>query len=168
MRGFASIRCRIGLIIAVALGCALLPSAVRAYDWPQFNGDGRHGGNNTQETTITAANVHEMQRLFQITLPSNADSAPIALSSISIARGTVDLVFVTTRDGRLIALDGHTGATVWNVQHGSSACQINNAAPVTNPTNPCHTNTSPVIDPNRQFIYAYGLDGSLHKHYRDC
>jgi len=164
MRGFASIRCRIGLIVAVALGCALLPSAVGAYDWPQFNGDGRHGGNNTQETTITAANVHEMQRLFQITLPSNADSAPIALSSISTARGTVDLVFVTTRDGRLIALDGHTGATVWNVQHGSSACQINNTAPVTNPTNPCHTNASPVIDPNRQFIYAYGLDGSLHKH----
>ncbi|MDQ2787137.1 MAG: PQQ-binding-like beta-propeller repeat protein [Chloroflexota bacterium] len=164
MRGFASIRCRIGLLVAALLGCALLPLAVGAYDWPQFNGNGRHGGNNTQETTITAANVHGMQRLFQITLPSNADSAPITLSGVGTMSGTVDLVFVTTRDGRLIALNGHTGATVWSVQHGASACQINDTAPVPNPTNPCHTNASPVIDPNRQFIYAYGLDGSVHKH----
>ncbi len=163
MRGFASIRRRISLIVGVALGC-VLPSVVGAYDWPQFNGDGRHDGNNTQEMTITAANVHAMQRLFQITLPGNADSAPVALSGVGTASGMMDLVFVTTRDGRLIALNGHTGATVWSVQHGSSTCQINNAAPVTNPTNPCHTNASPVIDPNRQFIYAYGLDGTLHKH----
>ncbi len=165
MQRIARTRCRLAVIVGVALACALLPSAVGAYDWLQFNGDGRHGGNNTQETEITAANVGGTQRLFQITLPSNADGAPVALGGVvGTPGGMVDLVFVTTRAGHLIAVNGRTGATVWSVQHGSSTCQINNPAPVANPTNPCHTNASPAIDPNRQFIYAYGLDGFVHKH----
>ncbi|MGI8855795.1 MAG: hypothetical protein ACR2JW_08590, partial [Thermomicrobiales bacterium] len=41
---------RRAVAILVALVCALMPSAVSAYDWLQFNGDGRHGGNNSQET----------------------------------------------------------------------------------------------------------------------
>ncbi len=163
-RGWAPGRHQIFLSIIVAVICALIPSAVQAYDWLQFDGDGRHGGNNTQETTITAANAHGMQRLFQASLPSNADSAPVALGGVAMWNGTVDLVFVTTRDGHLIALNGRTGATVWDVQHGASDCQINDPAPAATPSNPCHTNASPVVDPNRQFIYAYGLDGYVHKH----
>ncbi len=151
-------------IVLLALVCALIPSAVSAYDWLQFNGDGRHNGNNIQESAITAANVHSLQRLFQITLPSNADSAPVALQGVSTTTGLRDLVFVTTRAGHLIALDSRSGATVWSKQHGASTCQINDPAPVPSPSNPCHTNASPAIDPNRQFIYAYGLDGYVHKH----
>jgi outer membrane protein assembly factor BamB len=152
------------LAMIAAVVCALMPSAVSAYDWLQFNGDSQHDGNNTEERAITAANVHGLQRLFQIGLPSNADSAPIELQGVSTASGIVDLVFVTTRAGHLIALNSRTGATVWSVQHGASTCQINNPAPVPTPTNPCHTNASPAIDPNRQFVYAYGLDGFVHKH----
>jgi len=80
-------------------------------------------------------------------------------TGVSTASGTVDLVFVTTRAGHLFALNARTGATVWSVQHGASTCQINNPTPVPNPSNPCHTNASPAIDPNRQYVYAYGLDG---------
>ncbi|MHB8645573.1 MAG: IPT/TIG domain-containing protein [Thermomicrobiales bacterium] len=160
MQRFARARHRIGIIVLVALLCALISSAVRAYDWLQFDGNEQHGGNDTQETTITAANVSGMQRLFQISLPSNADGAPIALSV-----GTLNLVFVTTRAGDLIALNGRTGATVWSAWHGSSTCEINNPAPVANSPTPCHMNGSPAIDPNRQFIYAYGLDGYVHKHF---
>jgi outer membrane protein assembly factor BamB len=152
------------LAMIAAVVCALMPSAVSAYDWLQFNGDSLHDGNNTEEEAIAAANVHGLQRLFQIGLPSNADSAPIELQGVSTASGIVDLVFVTTRAGHLIALNSRTGATVWSVQHGASTCQINNPSPVPTPTNPCHTNATPAIDPNRQFIYAYGLDGFVHKH----
>jgi DNA-binding beta-propeller fold protein YncE len=156
-------RCRGTLAIIVTLACALMPATVSAYDWLQFNGDSQHRGNNTQEMAITAANVHGLRLLFQISLPSNADSAPVALQGVSATNGVVDLVFVTTRAGHLIALNGRTGATVWSVQHGAPTCQINSATPMANPTNPCHTNASPAIDPNRQFIYAYGLDGFVHK-----
>lgn len=152
------------MMATVALLAVLLPVAAAAYDWPQFNGDSQHSGNNTQETTLTALNVHGVQHLFQITLPSNADSAPVSLQGVSTASGTADLVFVTTRAGHLSALNARTGATVWSVLHGSDTCQINNPAPVPNPSNPCHTNASPAIDPNRQYIYAYGLDGYAHKH----
>jgi glucose dehydrogenase len=157
-------RYRPALAIVVAVVCALMPSVVSAYDWLQFNGDGQHSGNNGQEAAITAANVHGLQRLFQISLPSNADSAPVELQGVTTASGIVDLVFVTTRAGHLIALNSRTGATVWSTQHGASTCQINNPSPIQSPSNPCHTNASPAIDPNRQFIYAYGLDGYVHKH----
>ena len=29
---------------------------------------------------------------------------------------------------------------------------------------PCYTTSEPAIDPNRRFVYAYGLDGKVHKH----
>ena len=152
------------LTIVIALIGALMPAAVSAYDWPQFNNDAQHSGNNVQESAITAANVHGLQRLFQISVPSNADSAPVELQGVSTSSGVIDLVFVTTRAGHLIALNSRTGATVWSTQHGASTCQINSTTPVATPSNPCHTNASAAIDPNRQFIYAYGLDGYVHKH----
>src|SRR5215472_6618048 len=95
-------------VTAALLACAIvlsLPSTVGAYDWLQFNGDSLHSGNNTQETAITAANVHTLQSLFHVTLPNTADTAPVALSGVTTPAGIQDLVFVTTRDGHLLALN---------------------------------------------------------------
>ena len=129
--------------------------AVTSYDWPQFNGDARHSGNNTSETTLSSVNVGKLQQLFQITLPEVADSAPVILSSVSTSGGSKDLLFVNTKQGRLTAFDAHTGATVWTFLHTASACS---------PSAPCITTSSPAINPGRRFVYAYGLDGSVHKH----
>ncbi|MCA1725887.1 MAG: hypothetical protein LC748_16885 [Thermomicrobia bacterium] len=74
MQHDARARRRVGATIAIAVTCALLPSAVGAYDWLQFNGSGAHDGNNTQETTITAANVSGMQRLCH---PSRTPRTPV-------------------------------------------------------------------------------------------
>ena len=67
-------------------------------------------------------------------------------------------LFVTTRDGRIIALDAQNGAVVWNHQYGPGACTINNGGSA------CYTTSSPAIDPNRLYIYSYGLDGNVHKY----
>ena len=130
------------------------------YDWLQFNGDPQHSGNNSQETTINLSNVGSLQLAsgFPVNLPSAADDAPVYLHGVSIGGSTKDLVFVTTKDGHLIALDAHTGAQIWSVQHPAGSCTINHGSSV------CYTTSSPAIDPNRQFIYTYGLDGYVHKH----
>lgn len=128
------------------------------YDWLQFGGDPAHSGNNTRETGISATTVAQLTRTFQVTLPAVADGAPVLLTAVSTASGVRDLLFVTTKDGRLLALDAHTGATIWSVQHGSSTCRINNGSSV------CYTTSSPAIDPRRQFVYSYGLEGGVHKH----
>src|SRR5437667_9137560 len=127
------------------------------YDWLQFYGDPSHAGNDTRETGISATTVAQLSRTFQVTLPAVADGAPVFLSAVSTPSGVRDLAFVTTKAGHLIALDAHSGATVWSVQHGPGACHINNG------TSACFTTSSPAIDPGRQFVEGYGLDGRIHK-----
>lgn len=151
------VRGTVVMLLTAALAL-ILPGMVAAYDWLQFNGDSAHSGANSQETAITAANVHTLQPLFHLALPATTDSALVALSGVSTPGGMEDLVFLTTKDGHLLALDAGTGATVWTKQHGPGTCHINNGVP------PCYTTAAPAIDPNRQFIYAYGLDGMVHKH----
>jgi len=151
-----------GLRAAFAGSIALLAlvnsvaRAVTPYDWPQFNGDARHSGSNTRETVLSTANVGQLQQLFQVTLPAVADGAPAVLTSVSTGGGMKDLLFVNTKQGRLIALDAHTGALVWTFQHGNTTCSGGGG--------PCVTPSSPAVDPGRSFVYAYGLDGNVHKH----
>jgi hypothetical protein len=154
----------------IALGCAAVASAscsaspdgalidervettqasvTAPYDWPQFYGNSQHTGNNTLETQITSKNVSGLARLFQVTLPSTVDGAPAILTNVSTSSGTRDLAFVTTSAGHTIALDAHTGATIWShLNTGSN-----------------FTTSSPAVDPSRAFVYSYGLDGAVHKY----
>jgi outer membrane protein assembly factor BamB len=128
------------------------------YDWLQFNFDAQHSGNNTRETHISSANVRSLGRLFQVSLPAIADGAPVYLSAVSTANGVQDLVFVTTKAGHIVALDARSGAQVWIRQNPAGSCRINNGA------QPCYTTSSPAIDPNRDYVYSYGLDGHVHKY----
>src|SRR3954471_12916392 len=133
-------------------------AATAPYDWLQFNGDAARTGNNTREGTLAAANVAQLVRKFQVTLPAIADGAPVIMTGVLAGGVTRALLFVTTKPGHLVALDAQTGATVWSVQHGPGTCHINNG------TSACYTTASPAIDPGRQFVYSYGLDGRVHKH----
>lgn len=131
------------------------------YDWRQFNGNPSHTGNNTLETRITANNVANLDLLFQVSLPGIADGAPVYLSGVSTPSGIRDLVYVTTRDGHIAALDAHNGVLVWSKQYGPAGCLVNNNLAR---NEVCYTTSSPAIDPNRHFVYSYGLDGYVHKY----
>ena len=133
--------------LVIALGCvASVATPAAAYDWLQFNGDQVHAGNNTSETIISAANVASLTQLFQVGLPNVADGAPVLLQGVTTLAGVQDLVFVNTTDGWILALNAQTGAAVWSQQIGSD-----------------YMTTSPAIDPNRLYVYSYGLDGYAHK-----
>lgn len=144
-------------MIASVAGRASFASST-PYDWLQFDGDAQHSGNNTQETVIDRTNVANLTTLFTAALPATADGAPVYLSGVTTANGTQDLVFLTTKDGRILARDAHTGASVWLHQYGPGTCTINLGS------SPCYTTSSPAIDPNHQFVYSYGLDGFVHKY----
>jgi hypothetical protein len=66
------------------------------------------------------------------------------------ASGTKDLLFLVTQNGTLVAFAANDGSVVWS-NHPTS-------------TGGSPTTGSPAIDPNRQFVYAYGLDGKVHKY----
>ncbi len=135
-----------------------LTARASGYDWPQFDGNAQHSGNNTMETAITPANVHTLTRLFQVSLPAVADGPPAYLSGVATANGTQDLLFLTTKDGQILARDAHSGVQLWNHQYGPGSCKINNGSGT------CYTTSEPAIDPNRQYVYSYGLDGKAHKY----
>ncbi|MBA3946224.1 MAG: PQQ-binding-like beta-propeller repeat protein [Herpetosiphonaceae bacterium] len=153
------------LVMLVSLaGCSRqapeTSTTTQGYDWLQFNGDAQHAGNNTLETTISVDNVGSLKPVagFPITLPNAADDAPVYLRAVNTASGVKDLLFVNTKGGDVMALDARKGATVWSKQHPAGSCKVNHREPT------CFTTSSPAIDPNHQYIYAYGLDGYVHKH----
>jgi outer membrane protein assembly factor BamB len=146
------------ILTVLALGLAILVTEAFLYDWPQFNGGPQHSGNNTQETTIDRSNVAQLQKVYQVSLPGVADGAPAYLGSVTTPNGVKNLLFVTTKDGWIAAIDAQTGGVVWKHQYPAGSCRINNGSSV------CYTTSSPAIDPNRQFVYSYGLDGYAHKY----
>ncbi len=141
-----------------ALVLSLATESVRAYDWLQFGGDAQHSGNNAAEATLSPANVGSLVQKYQATLPATADGAPVFLEGVTTPSGVKDLLFVTTRDGRIIALDAQDGAQVWSHQYSAGTCQINNTGGA------CYTTSSPAIDPSGDWVYSYGLDGYVHKY----
>ena len=105
------------ILTLLALGLVILVTEAFLYDWPQFNGNPQHSGNNTQETTIDRNNVAQLQKVYQVSLPGVADGAPAYLSSVTTPQGVKNLIFVTTKDGTIAAIDAQTGGVVWSHQN---------------------------------------------------
>ena len=152
----------VGLIAVAGFGPAThAKGGPWPYDWAEFDESGwsgMHSGSNTLESSISRANVGSLGLLFAVSLPDVADGAAAYLHSVPTPRGVKNLVFLTTRDGHILALNADNGATVWRHQYGPGLCMINNG------TIPCFTTSSPAIGPSRTYVYSYGLDGRVHKY----
>ncbi|HEV7413377.1 MAG TPA: Ig-like domain repeat protein, partial [Casimicrobiaceae bacterium] len=145
--------CAAAILLMLGMRCA------SAYDWLQFGGDPQHSSRNIAETILTPANVGTLALRYQVTLPATVDGAPVFLESVATTGGVKDLLFVTTTDGRIVAVDAHNGAVVWTHLNGPNGCTI-----VNNGGGACYTTSSPAIDPNRLYVYSYGLEGYVHKY----
>jgi outer membrane protein assembly factor BamB len=134
----------------VIFGLSLFTAThVAAVDWPQFGFDPQHSGNNSQETMLGRNNVATLRPLYHVVLPAIADGAPAFVANVATAGGSKDLLFLTTKAGHLLALDAQTGTTVWSHRPA---------------TGPAYTTSSPAVDPTRQYVYGYGLEGRVHKY----
>ncbi len=133
--------------IAFAFGGLASVQPLFPYDWLQFCGDSPHSCLNTMETTLNKDNVKGLKKIFSVPLANASDGQPAFLSGVTTAKGVKDLLFVLTSQSDLIAMDAYTGAAVWNKKFGGTAYLV----------------TGPAIDPDRQYVYTYGLDGYVHK-----
>jgi hypothetical protein len=118
-------------------------------DWPQFNLDAQHSGTSRQEITIHKGNVATLHLKYSVTLPGVADGAPAFLADVATPSGVKDLLFLTTKNGLIAACDAATGGVVWSHQPA---------------TGPNYTTSMPAVDPSRQYVYSYGLEGRVHKY----
>ena len=132
--------------VAIALSCAA--TTLPAADWMQFGYDAAHTGYNPVETTIGAANVALLTAQYNVALPASVDSAPVYLSNVETPGGTKNLLFALSENGRLMAIDAASGTEVWHASQSGRQ----------------PTTASPAIDPNRQYVYSYGVDGYAHKY----
>ena len=154
------------IIVLLVLGHGLPAVLAAAYNWLQFGGSAQHDGNNRQETAITPGNVAMLQQLYRVELttgnpqdtPTNIDGSLVFVHDVSTEHGTKDLLIGDRKDGMLIAFDAATGLPIWSHATLPAGCTHPESGEA------CHTTSSAAIDPNGQYVYAYGLDGYVHRY----
>jgi len=142
---------------ALTLLLAVVGAPALATDWLQFGFDPSHSGVNPAEHTLTHANVAQLGLFYSATLPGKVEGAPVLLTNVTTPLGVRDVLYMTVTNGTLIALDAANGTLLWSQYPADThSCAIQ--------ASPCVTTSSPALDPNRQFVYSYALDGRVHKY----
>jgi outer membrane protein assembly factor BamB len=122
-------------------------------DWTRFGYDAARRNFGPARTGITAANVRHVKRQ-QVRLPGTVDASPIYLRGVAVHGKRHDAFFVTTTYGKTVAVDAAAGTVLWTFtpagyRSWASSDRI--------------TNSTPVADPNRRFVYAGAPNGRVYK-----
>ena len=124
-----------------------------AGDWPQFGYSDQRSNDGPARTDITVATLKRLKRRV-VRLPGTADSSAIELNAVSVKGRRRDVIVVTTSYGRTLAIDVHTGATLWEYTPSDIGSYAGS---------PQFTTASPTADPDRRYVYAASPDGEIHK-----
>jgi outer membrane protein assembly factor BamB len=140
-----------------ASGASAAPSRAAAPapagDWTTFDYNTQRSGVGPADTGITAANVHRLRRI-EVQIPGTVDSAAVELSRVPVDGAIHDVAIMTTSYGRTLALDAANGRILWDFSP-PSVHQLEGGSQI--------TTASPVIDPDRQFVYVSSPDGFVRK-----
>ncbi len=118
-----------------------------------FGGNVERSSASTAPTGITAANVASLQQQ-QVAVDGVVDASLIYLHGVRVNGATHDVFFTTTTYGKTIAIDGNDGKVLWQfTPPGLDAWDGSRQI----------TNSTPVADPSREFIYAASPDGKVEK-----
>jgi outer membrane protein assembly factor BamB len=140
------------LAAGVSASAAVAPAG-RLTDWPEFGLDAQRSDATSLPTGITAGNLAGLTDR-RIALPGTVDSSPIYLHGVRVGRTVGNVVVVTTTYGRTIAISPSTGRLLWTFTPPAYPSWAGTAQ---------ITNTSPIADPGRRFVYAASPDGLIHK-----
>jgi outer membrane protein assembly factor BamB len=139
----------LGASVTVAAGAQTLPPQ----DWLMFGGNVASTSANPRPSGITAANVAQLVRR-QIKLDGTVDASAIYLHGVSVHGALHNVIFLTTTYGKTLALDANSGGVLWEYTPPSYQALART---------PQITNSTPVADPDRQFIYAASPDGDIER-----
>jgi outer membrane protein assembly factor BamB len=123
------------------------PKRFRESNWPQFST--RIDDRATFASPITPQNVDQLRVNWAVSLPEGVDSTPLYATNVMTEDGVHDMVIVETMIGRVVAYDAHDGEMLWHTEP---------------PGGPRWTTSAPAIDPRGQFVFAYCLDGFIHRY----
>ena len=128
-------------------------SARPLLDWPEFGLNPQRSDVSEAATRITGANVSHLRRT-SVTLGGTVDSSPIYLHGALVGGVAHNTILATTTYGKTLAIDADRGTILWTFtppgySRWAGSAQI--------------TTTSPLADPDRQFVYAASPNGLIHK-----
>ncbi|HEY7839747.1 MAG TPA: PQQ-binding-like beta-propeller repeat protein [Terriglobales bacterium] len=143
------------LVAVVTMGTLATVAAAQSsrQDWPVFGNSIAGDSASAAPTGINADNLKSLTRR-QVQLDGTVDAAAIYLHGVRIKGSSHDAYFVTTSYGKTIAVDAKDGAVLWEYTPAQYASwegtrQI--------------TNSTPVADPDREYVYAASPDGKIEK-----
>jgi outer membrane protein assembly factor BamB len=120
-------------------------------DWTRFGYDAAK--TNRSPRGLSAAQVGKLKEK-RVTLAGMVDASPIYVSRVTVRGHKHDLLVVTTSYGRVLGLDAASGAVLWRFTP-KSYDSIKGSAQITQST--------PVLDPSRSFVYSISPDGHVYK-----
>ncbi|HEX7018606.1 MAG TPA: PQQ-binding-like beta-propeller repeat protein, partial [Gemmatimonadaceae bacterium] len=127
--------------------------ASSTHDWTRFGWNAARTSASADPTGIDSANVGTMKRQ-QVAIDGTVDGSAIYLHGVQVRGAAHDALFVTTTYGKTLAIDANDGALLWRFTppgYDSFAGSYR------------ITNSTPVADPDRQFIYVAAPDGFVRK-----
>ncbi len=128
-------------------------ASVQLREWPEFGLDPQRSDVSEEQTGITSANVAHLRQLH-VTLPGTVDSSPVYLHRAPIGGATHDAIVVTTSYGKTLAIDAGSGHILWAFTPPGYSSWAGSAQII---------NTSPLLDPDRRYVYAASPNGLIHK-----
>src|ERR1043165_2107990 len=144
----------VGLLALAVGGASQTATAVRqGGNWTRFGYDAARSNTGPARRGITAANVGKLRRL-QVRLPGTADSSPIYLRGVLVKGRRHDVFFVTTSYGITVAVDAGSGKILWRFKPRGYATWVGTDR---------ITNSSPLADPSRRYVYAEAPNGRVYK-----
>ena len=150
----------LALVCLLAVGCGSgsspqpsAPAAKLGGDWTRFGYDAARHDAGPSKTGITSADVRKLKKQ-RVVLDGTVDASPVYLRGVTVHGSRHDTFFVTTSYGRTLAIDAATGAILWRFTPSGYSSLAGSYR---------ITNSTPVADPNRKFVYAASPDGFVHK-----
>lgn len=138
---------------AAAVPVPAATSAAALTAWPEFGLDPQRSDATERATGITEANVTRLRHIH-VTLPGTVDSSPVYVHAATVGGAAHETIVVTTAYGKTLAIDAQSGAILWTFtprgySRWAGSAQI--------------TVSSPLIDPDGQWVYAASPNGLIHK-----
>ncbi len=139
--------------------CAVSVLARAQVNVTTYHNDNSRTGQNTQETTLTPANVNSFQfgKLFSVPVDGAVYAQPLYLWAVKIASGTHNVLYVVTEHDSVYAIDADTGKIYQHVSlipSGGSTVNSSSDLGCSDLVPEVGITGTPVIDPVSGTLYV--------------